>query len=150
MRDAIDRYDDPDVVAHREAYERAKDARIAAQLASLYVKTGQRESHEPLDTAIGNMLRYLAHRIDAEVPDVGIAETIDQPLPSLDSGALVRLDLVTVSSACELVLRVTSPNGKTTKSLPLARGSKLRLITFLERSSTPSFVIAAIDELQRS
>lgn len=31
MRDAIDRYDDPDVVAQREAYERAKSEPMAAQ-----------------------------------------------------------------------------------------------------------------------
>jgi len=149
MRDGIDRYDDPDVAAQREAYERAKAERIGARLASFYVKTGQRDGNEPLDHAITKMLRYFAHRVDAEVPDVGNAPTIDQPLPTLDSGALVWLDMVPASSERELVLRIKSPDGKTTKSLPLLQGTKLRLVTYLEAPSTPTVIIAAIDELKQ-
>lgn len=150
MRDAIDRYDDPDVVAQRQAYERAKAERIGARLASFYVKTGQRDGNEPLDQAISKMLRYFAQRIDAELPEVGNAATIDQPLPTLDSGALVWLDLVATSPARELMLRIKSPDGKTTKSMLLLRGTKLKIITYLEASSRPSDLIAAIDELAAS
>ena len=149
MRDAIDHYDDPDVAAQREAYEREKSNRIGASLASFYIKTGQREGNEPLDAAVGKMLRYFAHRIDADVPDVGKAPTIEQPLPTLDSGALVWLDLNSVSSVRELVLRIKPSSGKV-KSLALERGSKLRIITYLEAPHVPNLILAAIDELQRS
>jgi hypothetical protein len=147
MRDAVDRYDDPDMVAQREAYERAKAERIGARLASFYVKSGQRDGDEPLDLAIAKMLRYFAHRVDAEVPEVGNAPTVDQPLPTLESGALVWLDLVSAPSGRELVLRIKTPDGKTTKSELLVRGTKLRIITYLESPSRPSDLIAAIDEL---
>jgi hypothetical protein len=150
MRDAIDRYDDPDVTAQREAYEREKAERIGARLASFYVKTGQRDGNEPLDQAITKMLRYFAHRVDAEVPEVGTAPTIDQPLPTLDSGALVWLDLVSGSPARELVLRIKSPNGKTTKSRTILHGTKLKVITFLEAATTPNALIAAINEFATS
>ena len=77
------------------------------------------------------------------------ASTIDQPLPTLDSGALVWLDMVSASSDRELLLRIKSPDGKTTKSQPLLQGTKLRLVTYLEAPSTPKLIIEAIDELKQ-
>lgn len=151
MLDAMDRYDDPEVVAEREARERAQEFRNIDALTRFYLETGQQESSDTLAQAVGKMARFFAERVARELPPTPLFPAMTQPLPARESGARVELELGPPPSTQPgnyLLVRVHRV-GKPAATRVIQRGSIAELVALLQSAPLADRVIAVADELER-
>lgn len=137
---AIDHYDDPDQVAARAAYEADKDTHQRAVFEELYLQTGQRDPSVSLEVSVAKMARYFADQLDAHRS----ADT--QPLPALDTGEEMRLQLARSADSSALELHVERRDGKRAKHV-LSTGSERDLIAFLRASAAAQFIVLFAQKL---
>jgi hypothetical protein len=145
--DAHLHWDDPDRVAQRKAREGAREARDSAILDLAYIESGQR-GDAPMDVAVAKMAVHFAGRIDRDVPDVGPFAPIRQPLPEIENGGYIALDIKPVETGgCVLELRVESPSGGHTACEVLRGGSTADLARYLREPTLPDKLVPIMERL---
>jgi hypothetical protein len=144
--DAYVRWDDSDRVAACEAREAAVARRDAAILDLAYIESGQR-GDAPMDVAVAKMAAHFAARIERDVPDVGTFAPIHQPLPEIENGGYIALDLKPADSARVLELRVESPSGEHTSNEVLRSGSTAELVRYLRAAAFPGQLVPIMQRL---
>jgi uncharacterized protein YjbI with pentapeptide repeats len=145
--DAYQHWDDPDRVAQREARDAAVRKRDEAILELAYIESGQR-GDAPMDVAVAKMAVHFAGRIEREVPDAGTFTAIHQPLPEIENGGYVALEIEPVEgSGRVLELRVESASGEHTASEVLRTGSTAGLVRYLRAAAFPDQVVPLIEQL---
>jgi hypothetical protein len=147
--DALDRYDDPDVVAAREQRAAARDAHTIATIERFFLETGQRDDGDSLQTSVAKMSAYFAAKLEAAGSLTG---ELTQPLPRRDTGARVELEVGELPAGDTrhyLQLVLYTPEGKGTTSQFLRRGSPGELIAFLREASAADEIIATVDDLEK-
>ena len=140
-------WDDPDRVARRKASEEAREARDKAILDLAYIESGQRDADTPMDVAVAKMAAHFAGRIEREVPEVGTFAAIHQPLPEIENGGYIALDLKPVAGGARVLeLRVESASGEHTVSEVLRTGSTADLARYLRE---PTFADELVPIMER-
>jgi len=145
--DAYVRWDDPDRVARRAAREAAEQKRDAAILDQAYIESGQR-GDAPMDVAVAKMAAHFAGRVEREVPDDRTFEVIHQPLPEIENGGYIALDLKPAASGGRVLeLRVESPSGEHTANEVLCSGSTAELVRHLRAPEFPDQLLPIMRRL---
>ena len=134
LMEAYERWEDPDRVAKRQARATAEDARNKVILDQAYIESGQR-GDAPMDVAVAKMADYFAGRIEREIAASGPFTSIYQPLPELDNGGYIALDLKPTTGERRLLeLRVESPSGENKACEVVRDGTTADLVRFLRSS----------------
>ena len=145
--DAYEHWDDPDRVARREAREAAVRKRDQVLLELAYIESGQR-GDTPMDIAVAKMAAHFAARIERDVPDVGAFAEIHQPLPEIENGGYIALDLKPAASGGRVLeLRVESPSGEHTASEVVRTGSTVELVRYLRAAGFPDHLLPIMQRL---
>lgn len=145
--DAYVHWDDPDRVARREAREAAVRARDAVILDLAYIESGQR-GDAPMDVAVAKMAAHFAGRVERDVPDVGTFAAIHQPLPEIENGGYIALDLKPADGGTRVLeLRVESPSGEHTASEVVRTGSTADLVRYLRATTLPDLLLPIMQRL---
>lgn len=145
--DAYEHWDDPDRVAAREARAQAQAKRDSAILDLAYIESGQR-GDAPMDVALAKMADHFAARIERDIPAKGEFEAIHQPLPEIENGGYIALDLRPLESATRLVeLRVESPSGENKAVEIVHTGTNVEVVRFLRSPSLPGTLLAVMGRL---
>ncbi|MBA3460913.1 MAG: hypothetical protein H0T46_13170 [Deltaproteobacteria bacterium] len=145
--DAYNRWDDPDRVAKRQARVAAVEARDKVILDQAYIESGQR-GDAPMDVAVAKMAAYFAGRIEREVAPTGTFTSIYQPLPEIDNGGYVALDLKPgAGDRRVLELRIESPSGENKRSEVVREGTDADLARYLRSPELVEQLLPLMEKL---
>ncbi len=145
--DAYNRWDDPDRVTKRRARAAAVEARDKVILDQAHIESGQR-GDTPMDIAVAKMGAYFAGRIDVELAPEETFATISQPLPEIDNGGYIALDLKPVAGERRsLQLRVESPSGQNQRSEVVREGSNTEIAGFLRSAELVERLLPLMEKL---
>lgn len=141
------RWDEPARVAKREALAAAKARRDQVILDLAYIESGQR-GDVPMDVAVAKMAEHFAGRIERETADLGPFAPIHQPLPEIENGGYIALDLKGRDDGTRaLELHVESPSGERMAHELLREGTSSEIVRFLRSPALPEELLPLMERL---
>lgn len=145
--EAYEKWDEPARVAKRKARQAAMDARNKVILDEAYIQSGQR-GDAPMDVAVAKMAAYFAGRIENEVAPAGAFDVIHQPLPEIENGGYIVLELKPGDGDVRVLeLRVESPSGENKASEVIRAGTTGDLLRYLRSAQLVEQVLPMMERL---